>query len=67
MSQKRKTGVWSTGLGFTPHFAWIRDLVFESHSRDKLVKEQGRDCFVASRRPVARIKSKDPHSSYEMD
>ena len=67
MSQKRKTGVWSTGLGFTPHFAWIRDLVFESHSRDKLVKKQGRNCFVASRRPVARIESKDPHSSYEMD
>ena len=51
MSQKRKTGVWSTGLGFTQHFAWIRDLVFGSRSRDELVKELRRNCDVRAGDP----------------
>lgn len=66
MSRKRKTGVWSTDLGFPALRSDPRPRIRKPLPRRARQRAKAQ-LRCACRRPVARIESKHPHASYEME
>lgn len=66
MSRKRKTGVWSTDLGFPALRSDPRPRIRKPLPRQARQRAKAQ-LRCARRRPVARIESKHPHNSNEID